>query len=320
MPNKGFVNKLKNLVKDNYKPSTIELYYKCLLKISEYEEEEWQDDIFNKTPDQMEDFLDYQETSTAKSGSVMITALRKYVQWAISEGYSRSNFDFSKMIRLKKIKTHVSINAFKTQYITNQDELWNICNFCANAQDSILFILPYFSIDGVAHKEQTSIQIEDVQDNGININRDGEVKFIEIPERFMVFIRDAVTETTYYKNNDMSEGSKAKSFELAPSNYLLKMANKRGLSTVGEIEKQIINQRIKKIIELFHMRNIKRLNPGSILISGLFDYLKNIENQKNTELDRVDYEEALCYYNINKNLWADYKIKYELFKEVTKNV
>lgn len=309
------------VMQQRYKPNTVDLYSKCLNKLSEYERDEWKDDVYNQSERQLKDFLDYCESSAAKSGNVMMTVIRKYVQWAISEGYSKSNFDFTQMIDVNKIKTHVNINAIKTQYIKDQDELFSICMFCANAQDAVGFVLTYFGIDGEKHSEMINLARSDIKENGVTIQRNLKEFFIEIPERFLEVIRDAVDEAVYYKYNNMdNQTTKAKSYELSQTGYVLKVAKGNNNQKIDEISPQIINQRLKKIARLYDMRNLSRLNPKNVLISGMFDALRRIENDKQGELNKINYETVLEQYNISLNLWNDYKVKYDMFKEAIKEM
>jgi site-specific recombinase XerD len=317
--NKEVKDQFLDFIKETQKVTTWKLYYKQLSKLSEYERDEWQDDVFNVTNKEIDDFLDYIETSSIQTKDVFRTIIKRYIQWSITQGYSKSNFDFTQMINSTGSKKHINTNAAKVQYIWSQDELYKICNFCANAQDAICFVLPYFSIDGISHEEILNLTQKDIKENGVIARKDnGEERFVEIPERFLEVIRDAAEEQTYYKNNNMcTADTKFTSFEMQPSQYVIKIANKMQdwHMTDAKINPQIVNQRIKKILLLYDDRNIKRLNPKNLFLSGLFDYFRTKEDEQGAELSREQYLEGLRRYNIPETLISMYKEKYKLFKQ-----
>jgi hypothetical protein len=324
--NKEVKDRFLDFIKETLSEKTYELYFKQLSKLSEYERKEWKDDVYNMQPKEIVDFINSTQTLSYQSRDIFRTIIRKYIQWAISQGYSKRNFDFTKMIKFDNAKSNINVNGIKIGYIKDEEELRNICTFCANAQDAVCFVLPYFSVDGEKHEEMLnltynpySLEHSDVKENGVVARKNnGKERFVEIPESFLEIIKDAAGETTYYKNNNILDpGMRSNvSFEMVQSPHVIKIANKmKGYSEDG-VTAQLINQRVKKIARLYDGRNLQRLNPQSVKMSGLFNLLKKMEQEKEGELERADYLEVMTKYDIAESLLPAYKAKYKLFKEL----
>jgi hypothetical protein len=113
---------------------------------------------------------------------------------------------------------------------------------------------------------------------------------------------------------------KKREVALANSPYLIRPGQRKGGDT--QISGQIVNQRIKKISNLYNSdsdspneRNLSRLNPKNIFYSGLFHTLQKLEEQKG-ELTGDDYENVMKQYGISNIIWYNIRNKYKTFKEM----
>lgn len=315
--------KFLDFVRDNKSFATYDLYYKELSKLSHYERDEWKNDVFNVSDDDITDFINACETPSFQSRDIFRSIIRLYVRWVHGQNTERPQFDLTELVKFPNPKVNLNINGVKIQYIKDERELHDICfDFCANAQDAVCFVLPYYSLSGNSHEEILNLTKHDIKKNGVIARKnDGRERFVEIPEPFLSVLSDANEETTYFKNNNMcksyEQGMRScYSFEMQPSEYVLKVANYMKDYHSNGVTPQIISQRVKKIAKLYDKRNLFRLNPQTIKMSGLFNLFRKMEKVKGGSLERKDYVEALEKYDVSKGLLSSYKAKYKLFKEL----
>lgn len=305
---------------------TAESVRSILYKTATYERDEWDHDLYDCSLSEIKDFLDYCSPSTEKAATVLLSIIRKYIQWAMSEGYSRTNIDITKSLRKNMLSNHINTIGYKTQYLRNKEEFYNLLDFCINYQDSGGMVLMYSGINGQEHIEATSLRVEDCyfdqlndfQKNKIKVKRNGEIKTFTIDPKCAEILYLATKEEEYQKRNDLSK-SKCRINYVIKTHYVLRPVHEKGFVGDGRISGQIINQRIKKIAKLFDQdpqgRNIKRLNPQTIFYSGLFHYLLDLEKEKG-ELTMDDYKQANERWGIGTVVPFETKDKLDQFKKM----
>jgi hypothetical protein len=339
----------------NCDSTTKETYKKLLKTIGKYEEV-INKDLYLMSTEEVLDMFAYLKLGSEDTAVVLLTIIKLYKKWAIDEKRI-SNLDNVLNLRREDAIKFVSNVRRKQQYIKDEDELMRIIQFCANTQYSAIFSALYFQIDGFEHDSLVNLKRSDIEKSGVWINdytyetdefgkvfrnketnekviKDIKRRFIEIPENFLEVIEDASIATFYYKANRMSESTKAKTYDLEDSPYIFKQSRKDENNEPKPIDAQIINQRVKKIVNLYSgkktykehkeeteeekkdRRSLIRLNPKTIIMSGLFNQFRKLEEEKGVELDNSDYEEILSKYNISTNLVPSYKSKYLSFKEI----
>lgn len=282
--------------------NTNTLYRKIFAKFAEDEESKGKD-IYDYNLSELQDLLAIYSAKTTTSIVVAMTVIRKYIQWAISEGLTSANLDITKVLRRSDIKQFTSKTAINLQYISSREELHEIFEFCDNAQDSAIIALLYEGIDGKKHENITNLKISDCdfENNIVRID----TKEIEIPSRSMREIYDATQEITYQRAN-------GKEFLLHETEYVIRQIPVK-IKNLGNspVDSQVINIRVAKIAKLFGK---PFLNPKTVFMSGLFNYLSNIEEEKGS-LDTEDYIKAHIKYGLSENTWFSTKDSYLMFKE-----
>lgn len=321
-----FLDSLKN------KDTTVESYKKYLKTMGRYE---WKvdKDLYDLTLDEILDMFSSLQTSSNDTLAVMLTTLKNYRRWAMSERLMSSNIDDALVLTNADIKQFVSKTKYKNKYFKNIEQLKNLVDFCINFQDKAMFILPYYGIDGTAHEELRNLKISDCdfENCTVKVNRNGKIVTINIPFEFMQYIKVASKEYEYRQKNGVMDVHKRRISDLCSNEYVLRpaqlslrIANKR-IGNISEkdfkISSQIINQRMKSIAEIYSqqkdlMENREKLNPQNIMWSGIFHTLYNKEQEK--ELTQQDIEDICEQYNLNKDInnVCDIRNKYETFKYI----
>jgi hypothetical protein len=338
--------------------STKETYRKLLKTIGKYEYKV-NKDLYLMNAQEVLDMFSYLRLGSDDTAIVMLTLIKLYHKYAITEKLI-SNLDDVLSLTKEDVIPRVSTVKRKQQYIKNEDELRGICQFCANWQDSGLFVATFYGIDGYEHDSIVNLKKEDLDpinggawatdfeyelDETGKIKRDSETKekvikkstrrFVEIPEEFLRILENAAKEPTYFKANNMSGGMKARSYELMNSPYIFRRAATReGDEERLTIDAQVVNQRMKKIITLFsgkkkykvhqedekvvnliNRRNITRMNPQTVFISGIFNQFRKLEETEGREIQTNECEEVLRKYNVSPILATSYRNKYLSYKK-----
>jgi hypothetical protein len=232
-----------------------------------------------------------------------------------------------------KLDQYIDYFAFINQYIANRDELYELASRLQNKQDAVLLILPYEGIDGKLHSEIRGLKTSDCdfKNNTIVIERNGKRETFDIPKRSMDIIESAALETEYaVSNGNASPNAKYPFRDLVQTEYVLKIsranANIQYDSDESMVKPITVNSRVAAIAKWCKKPG---LNPTNILVSGLINYLRNIEEYKGKELETKDYEYAMLRYGMTtekdienpKKLIGSFGIKdiYTMFTEQDRN-
>lgn len=317
-------------------PSTKLSYKRYLKSLSRYE---WKinKDLYELTLAEIFDMFSALQTASEETTSVMLTILKKYRQWAMKEGLMSSLIDDAIALSKGDLKRIISKTKYRNKYFKNFEQLKDVIDFCINFQDKVLFILPYYGIDGKEHSEMTNLKLSDCdfENDTIKVSRNDSVVTISIPHEFMEYIEKAAKEYEYRQNNGIKDKHKEKYSSLCITNYVLRPAEISKIRAIDKlkdnetfdikefkIQPQIINQRIGKIAKGYYttepgiIENREKLNPQNILWSGVFHTLYNKEQQD--RLTNEDIGKVCNIYDLSTDInnICDVRNKYETFKEI----
>jgi hypothetical protein len=246
--------------------------------------------------------------------------------------------------------------------IKSEDDLINIINSCSNYQDSVCLALSYhgFKADDILelkidHIKGNDIYLEydvkkDAEDeNGQKIIDEltGKVKQItvghvsrhfKLKDRYIQLIKDAYYQTVYLKNNGVDiEGLRSPEVALDTDSRYIIHGTLNQNRTNDKPSKQIINNRIKRVVESFGSMKTKALRNAkseddvklikekydklytklltlvNVFYSGMFIQLHEIEEER--PLIPQDYMDMREQYGLDGRNWNDLENRYHLWKK-----
>jgi integrase len=292
---------------------------KRLAKFYYYENDVLHKDLYDFTSDEILDLFAWYGAKSQNSTSSILTTITQYHRWAMANGYTNNNIDITKMISKTSLIGTIDKGAIEEQYIKDRDELYRLTKFCINAQDAAPICLLYEGVAGKTHEELVNLKKKDCdfENNKLILTKnDGSQREIIVDRRTMEIVKEAIQQKIYYKSNNMAE-VRARTLNLKDSEYVIRPGNfDLVLSKEGQITPQIINQRLKKISQLYNARKLRFLRPKTILMSGLFEYIGKIEEKKNDQLSCSDFMKANKEYGLSEKIWSTTQQAYYLFKQV----
>lgn len=315
-------------------PSTKKSYERYLRSLGRYE---WKidKDLYELTLGEIFDMFSAIQTASEDTIVVMLTLLKNYCKWAVTQRLTSSLMNDVMALSSEDVKKLISKTKYRNKYFKNFEQLKDVIDFCINFQDKVLFILPYYGINGIKHSEMTNLKLTDCdfERNTIKVNRGDKIIVISILPEFMQYIYKASREYEYRQKNGMNDKHKEKISELCVTDYVLRPAKQSMIIAIKndkivdvksfKISAQIVNQRIRNIANAYNevtpglMENRAKLNPQNIFWSGIFHYLQGKEEQQGG-LTQQDIENVCNIYGLcdDINNICDIRNKYETFKEI----
>ena len=245
-----------------------------------------------------------------------VSIIVKYIDFCIDKGLADVNYNWAKMyFNEGGLRPYVSKVATNNRII-DKETLEDIIDFCANAQDAVIFALLFEGVKGRpirenAFEEMRNLKMADCDTNANNIilrQDDGKTRVIEVSDYTMNLIADAFNQQEYLRKNGESV-AKLKEIELVETDYVLKVGyiGRYIESADNRIRQQVIFRRLKNIAKAY---GNNFLTPTNIYMSGMVDYAQTLKAEKGTDLDNNDYIHICEKYNIDIKRW--YKIKVEI--------
>lgn len=242
------------------------------------------------------------------------STLGEYLNWAFDEGFRKDRVDIKDIITREDLKPFVRKLALEGRYIT-EENLKELCqNHMENAQDAILFVLPFVGVLGEELSEIINLKVKDCnfKTNEIKIvGRDNNP--YKMPEWIMNIIKEACEQTRYVKENGMSESEwRIPKLDILPTKYVLRNSGKR--KTFNEETKYGYHSALNRFKKTSRLLGYEYLSPKSILKSGIFNELQKRENER--ELTIQDFKDVRVMFGLNSLNYFDTKNEYmDLFGE-----
>lgn len=245
-----------------------------------------------------------------------VSIIVKYIDFCIDKGLADVNYNWAKMyFNEGGLRPYVSKVATNNRII-DKETLEDIIDFCANAQDAVIYALLFEGVKGRpiqenAFEEMRNLKMVDCDTNANNIilrQDNGETRVIEVSDYTMNIIADAFNQQEYLRKNGEST-AKLKELELIETGYVLKLGyiGRNSDSSDDRVSHQVIFRRLKNIAKAY---GNNFLTPTNIYMSGMVDYAQTLKAEKGTDLDNNDYIHICEKYNIDIKRW--YKIKVEI--------
>jgi hypothetical protein len=292
---------LKNRFLSQRRPTT-QKHLKYLLNRAELTEQVINKDIYEMSSSEVDSLIRSFSPKSRSTVDVIISAFRNYITWCIEQGYVPDRINYFDTIGGKDLEKYIDKMAAENKYIT-YEQLLEIENLCANAQDAAIPELPFIGIKGEEAAEMLNLKFSNVQRDKI-ILPDRE---IPISDRTYELIMDAYNQTEYLRNNgNVSESARSTIMHLNTSDFILKSSGK---NKVGALTYPALLMRMARIKDYFDNPYI---TINNLWVSGQINLAKQIKEEKG-ELTKDDYIEinkrfgyAEVYWSLTKQRIQDY--------------
>lgn len=255
--------------------------------------------------------------SSSRSNGRIITA---YLNWAGRIG-DRAN---TNTLVAKKPDWFDRFVSKRKLYISLK-ELKDITNPLANAQDSVLPLLLFFSVQGKEISEILNLKEQDIDiDNNTLIlradrkigNKTFEAKGfreLEVPRECMVEVKNALAQKIYEKKNGMANitARQSTTTDLVNNDYLIRASITNTKTRNDRADKHMVYRRIKMISEI---EGLPFLTTKNIVKSGQI-YMGYKLLKRHGELGMVQLKEIAKEFNVSWYPLKDY-VTIENIKEL----
>jgi integrase len=281
-------------------------------------EERYEKDLVNFASDIRDVYLMLISRTNASIESKH-SIIKSYCDWAIKNGYSKTNINPTIFIDRKDLLGFVSVTAQKFQYIMSRDDLYEILDNIYNARDKAVVALLFEGIRGRANKEDSFEEILNLKrtnfdlDNNVVecIRNDGQTRPVKVDPRTMKYVIDAFDATEYYQGN--GEHTRGARTPLLESDYLL-----RSIKTENAPDKPLRSMvtNIFRVIKLY--TDMPFINAEKVFQSGMLVTCAEMEEEKKTELTMEDYTWIVEQkFGQQPTIAFSLKQKYMKFKKLT---
>lgn len=285
-----------------YEEATIPVLLFTFQKAAEIEEM-LNKDIYEFNREEIDElFLNF-NSKTKQSVASKISMIKAYLDFCIDKGLVPSMYNIiSAFVGDEYYEKYINQTAVETQFI-NREELDDMINFCANAQDAVIIKLRY---DGLSLKEISNLRMSDCKDNPIILrdDKDNITRRLKVEQSTLNLIEDAYSQQYYLKSNGEPDAKSVSSLTsvIKEGIYVVRPIIK---SSFKKSTKQMLTQRMKRI---FHLYDRPYLNSTNIWISGQIEMGKNILKESGRkELLKKDYETINFRYGYDKKYWNQTK-------------
>lgn len=299
-----FNNQLKERYLNTLDEGTA-LYQKYLFFKSSDLEHKYNKDVSNFTPDQLEELLIEFNLTSLSSLTTALSSIKKYIDFAISEGYVKNFFNatytFDRQSMLKYVNQIVLSNKYINESIYN-----DLVEKLINAQDQVIFALLWEGAKGEGCEEVSNLKKSDIDFNNNTLHltkNNGSTRSIKVSNKTMRIIKDAIIEDKYIKNNGENEHTKTKFLPLADTEYV---ARPGGRKKTGKMLQQSLTLRLKKMATWY---GNPYLTPTSIWESGMFNCVEKLKREKNNELEPDDYAKIFKKFGVSEGHYSQVKMK-----------
>jgi len=292
--------------------------YSSLLKQLSLFEEENNKDLCDFSYSEAVESLISLKKKTVKSLDVARCIIIKYVEWCELKGYSNTYVNSFKLLNKHDLQKYIHQIANKNSHIT-RDRLYEITNDLYNYIDKALLVLLFEGVRGRTEMENTFEELRNLKKtdvikevNSIIVTRNnGDQRVIQVDQRTMDILLNAMNQDIYHKMNGEAEGK----FAIVPlkdTPYVLRTldVNKQE-GDDNRISVSAINSKLKNIRQYL---NLSFLNPTLIFQSGLIERCEILEKQIGESLQPVHYKQIFRDLKLDERQWFSLKEMHLAFK------
>lgn len=277
--------------------------YERILLVAAGQERQITIDLFDMNLQELADVMYAVNPLTASSVRSIISYTRRYIDWAIEQGYTRSNINPLRGIDYKWGKQFID---YSKKLFLSEEELFDIEEDLVNGQDSFVLRALFCGLYGDGLSEILNLKMEDIkyQSKTIRLYDDSkgerelkfETEWQEIDfERLHSLAEEANSQDKYLNKNGTAENVRRLTSELTQSPFVIKPSKTRNS---GEIRtsNHVIYRRLGNISEMFE---IPYLTTKNIWKSGQIKMAKELLNRDSTnKLDIKHLVEIALRFNL----------------------
>jgi hypothetical protein len=284
----------------NMYPGSTQHVYKRIFAKSAETESKFNKDLFDFELELIDDILYDLNPLTPTISQTNGRIISAYINWAIDKGYKKGSINILASVTPEYFTKFVD----KTKKIYfSYDEIMDAERFCENAQDAVVIRLLFESVNGKESWEIRNLRNEDGMidwdNNRLTLeDKDGSTRTIEVSERCMYLIEEALGESTYLKRNGMmEERENVREFnDLMDNNYVVRNSITKSTNTNGAVNEWVVYRRVTLIGELY---GIPYFTTKNIVRSGMIymAYKILLDNNKR-DMSKEDYVEIAQRYKV----------------------
>lgn len=261
----------------------------------EYEEEKFKKDLADFNLREIESIFYGFEANNRNTIESYGRIISSYLNWSVKKGYKEENplasfrpTDFEKYLTNRET------------YMTDR-ELRRYEDRCSNPQDSVILRLLFEGLSGKEFSEICNLKKTDVDYDNKRLflrnplNNSG--RFIEVEERTLYLIREAIKQTTYRKSNGKvasTEHNNVREYtDLVDNEYVIRPSITKTENFNSPVNKYVLYRRIDSISR--HV-GIEDLTAKGVQRSGMIHYAYKLV--KNGELSLDDLKTVAERFNV----------------------
>ena len=230
-----------------------------------------------------------QALSRIKSSStleVVTSVLRQYLEYAFKQKKIIEQPDLKAIIENNGLHLKIKNMEMYQGYIVGREELYHIVNnIIYNKRDAAIFVLLY---EGLSNEEVQNLKINQVDFINRSISINSKV-YKNIDKRTMQVVWDAIKETKYMDSNGKSAAKAPFTLLSDEGGFVIKVGTRSYVNRTYQVITAPIRSMQKKIGKL-------TITATRIRNSGMFDYIRTLENNYGRSLAKEEYRLVLSKY------------------------
>lgn len=286
---------LKENFLSNYDGETRQTY--SYVFIQSYRLEfQYEKDLKDFEKDELKELLKRAKKSTVRSVRSFASMIKKYIQWAIENGYKDSNLNPMSTFTRKDYEECVD----KNKMFISEQELIEIEEMLDNYQDKLIVRLPFEGIYGEEASEMLNLTVNDIDFKNRQIkvkNKKGQERVLKLQDRDRLFriLEEAINEKVYYaKSGYKEDGRGTNKYKLVDTEYVIK--NTVAPRTTQPNSILTIRKRLGIIKDITGM---KYLTLTNINRSGMIRMAYDLWKKRGGELINEQLAEVAEHFGIN---------------------
>lgn len=265
-------------------------------------EEKRDKDLYEFSRDELLQLIGELNPSSPQAAITQLSVIRKYIDFAIVNGYLTTGINFANLIKSEDIEGVVNKQAMDLKYVT-KEEIIDITNSLNNAIDAAFLMLLFEGVRGERLSEIVNLKKEDIDYNNNKlklIDDKDQVRYKKVSEETINILNEASNQTDYLVIVETRSLEFTK--PLQDTNYIIRTTSTKD------------NSPAKYRTLLAKLRSIKNelgnpyLTVTSIWESGMINYAKEMMKEKGiTKLTTEHYKEISKWAGRPENLWFSTK-------------
>lgn len=290
----------------NQYPEKTQYYMKYIIcaNIVELMENIKNKDLYQFNRDELLQLIGELNPSSPQAAITQLSVIRKYIDFAIINGYLTTGINFADLIKPEDVQNVVNKQAMELKYVT-REEIIDKTNSLNNAIDAAFLMLLFEGIKGEELSEIINLRKGDVNyDNNtlMLVDNNNNVRYKKVSQETINIVQDASNQKDYFVIVDTDKRKLQFYKRLQDTDFIIR--------TTGT--KDNIPAKYRTL--LAKLRAIKNelgnpyLTVTSIWESGMIHYAKEIMKQNNIkELTTEHYKEISKWAGRSENLWFSTK-------------